>query len=160
MLGNSPLEYTRELIEGRDLILTTTNGTRALSMLDRARKVLIGSIVNRSAVCQHASGTNTTIICAGTHKQVSADDCYAAGLMVDWLIESGSEPTESAQLVSDATQRAISQHGSIHNALRSTTHGKRLLDLGMDQDIEYASRTDLLDVVPLYDAPSHRITAG
>ncbi len=159
-LGNSPLEYTSDVVQGQDLILTTTNGTRALSMLDRARTVLIGSIVNRGAVCDYAEGTDTTIICAGTYQQVSADDCFAAGLMVDRLIQLGAQPTESAQLIADATNHAIDQHGSIHEALRATVHGKRLIELGMDRDIEYASRVDLLDVVPVYDVPSHRITAG
>ncbi len=159
-LGNSPFEYTSEVVKGQDLILTTTNGTRALTMLDRARSVLLGSIVNRRAICDHAKGADTTIICAGTHQQVSADDCYAAGLMVDRLVQLGAQPTESAQLIADATHHAIDQHGTIHGALRATVHGERLIELGMDRDIEYASRVDLLDVVPVYDVPSHRITAG
>ncbi len=165
-LGNSPLEYTNEVVGGKPLILTTSNGTRALSMVKDAPKVLIGSITNREAVCQAARGTDVTIVCAGTLGSVSLDDSIAAGLMIERLIGMGDyQPTETASMVLRGTRSVIDEHGGtqsggILGALRSTAHGKRLIGLGMDRDVEYASRVNSSAMVPVYDPGNGEIRAG
>ena len=88
-LGNSPLEYTEDVVAGRVLVLTTSNGTRALSMVSDAQKILMGSITNREAVCRACRGGDVTVVCAGTLGSVSLDDSIAAGLMIERLIGMG-----------------------------------------------------------------------
>ena len=166
VLGNSPLEYTKAIVGGQALVLTTTNGTRALSMVGDASKVLIGSITNREAVCQAARGSDVTIVCAGTLGSVSLDDSIAAGLMIERLIGMGEyEPTETASMVLRGTRSVIDEHGGMESggilgALRSTAHGKRLIGLGMDADVECASRANSSAVVPVYDPETGEIRAS
>ncbi len=157
-LGNSPLGYTSEVVQDRDLIFTTTNGTRALSMLRGAQQVFIGSITNRSSVCEAVESMDTTIICAGTDRQVSLDDCYVAGCMVEWMIQRGHEPTETAQQVLDASRESLRVHGSHFEVLRTTTHGKRLCDLGFEDDIRQAASIDSDRLVPKYNPETQLIT--
>lgn len=159
-LGNSPLEYTSIAVRDRQLILTTTNGTRALHMLDDSSDVYIGAITNRSAVCQAASNTanDITINCAGTDQVVSLDDTIAAGLMIQSLAATGYNTTETAQIIAASTQHHIEAAGSILSALNATAHGKRLIALGMDQDIQAASQIDTSSSVPKYNPKNRTIT--
>lgn len=158
-LGNSPLEYANEVVGGRELVLTTTNGTRALSMVSESSRVLIGAITNRLAVCEEAAkgGDGVTIVCAGTDGDVSLDDCIAAGMMVQRLMDCGFQPSECAVLVAKATKKLILEGRTVESSLRSTKHGQRLVSLDMSGDIEFASRTDSSLVVPRYEPKSNRI---
>ncbi|HEV8235701.1 MAG TPA: 2-phosphosulfolactate phosphatase, partial [Gemmatimonadaceae bacterium] len=86
-LGNSPLEFTRETIEGKTVLLSTTNGTGAITALQGPRDVVIGSYVNFSAVLAMLrtairGGTDIAILCAGREKQFSLEDAACAGRFV------------------------------------------------------------------------------
>lgn len=159
--GNSPYEYSRASVEGRRMVLTTTNGTRALFIVVNARMVLVGALTNLASVCQYAGQDDLLIVCAGTNGEVSLDDAFTAGMMVDWLIEhSGHAPTETARMVSGAAASLLSTHNTAEQVLRNTDHGRRLIGLGMDRDIEYASRVDSCRVVPVHETSSNTIRAG
>ena len=81
--GNSPFEYPREFIEGKTLVLTTTNGTRLLQMaLDKgAKQIITGSFPNLSSVCNHLSEMNQNVIlgCAAWKDRVNMEDMLFAG---------------------------------------------------------------------------------
>jgi 2-phosphosulfolactate phosphatase len=157
-LGNSPLGYKSCVVQNRDLILTTTNGTRALSMLSESQRVCIGSLTNRSSVCEAVSLKDTTIICAGTNGHVSLDDCYVAGCIVEQIIQSGAKPTEAARLVLDASRESFRKNGTHDAVLKSTQHGRRLCNLGFEDDINNASTIDSIEIVPVYNPASQLIT--
>lgn len=157
-LGNSPLGYTSDVVRDQDLILTTTNGTRALSMLSDAQRVFIGSLTNRSSVCEAVESMDTTIICAGTDGQVSLDDCYVAGCMVERMIQRGHKATKTARQVNDASRESFREHGSHFVVLRITTHGKRLCDLGFEDDIKDAASIDSVRIVPEYNPATRLIS--
>src|SRR5215467_14256061 len=76
--GNSPFEYSREFIEGKTLVLTTTNGTRLLHMaLEKgAKEIMIGSFANLSAVCDHliGAGKDVMLACAAWKDRVNMED--------------------------------------------------------------------------------------
>ena len=78
-LGNSPLEFTREAVEGKTILMTTTNGTPAITTMQGARDVIIGSYVNYTAVLTMLraalrGGTDITIACAGRDRQFALED--------------------------------------------------------------------------------------
>lgn len=157
VLGNSPREYIESIVKDQSLVFTTTNGTRALSLVAN-EQTHIGAITNRSAVCREAFGSHVTIVCAGTRGLVSLDDCIAAGLMIEWFVAHGYSQTESASLVCAATQDCVTKHGSIYGALRSTMHGQRLIELDMGADIQYASMIDSSECVPRFDPVTGKIS--
>lgn len=89
-LGNSPLEYTADVVSGKTVILTTTNGTKATSRAAAgASQVFIGSLLNISALARRIMelGKDVVLVCAGTRGKFSLDDTLAAGMMVRELVQ-------------------------------------------------------------------------
>lgn len=89
-LGNSPLEYSTDKVKDKTVILTTTNGTRAIRRAaEGSGEVLIGSILNASAVARElmARGQDVALVCAGTRGQFSLEDTLAAGLVLKRLLK-------------------------------------------------------------------------
>src|SRR5262249_61487694 len=85
--GNSPREYTAKLCRGNTLVLTTTNGTRALLRAAEAERALVAGFVNFSAVCEQlrADLRPVHILCAGTEGEVTLEDTLLAGALVDFV---------------------------------------------------------------------------
>src|SRR5260370_2380608 len=88
-LGNSPGEYTSRVCSGTALVLTTTNGTRALLRAAEAERTLIAAFVNYSAVCEQLRHDLRPlhIVCAGTEGEPSLEDTLLAGALVEYLSE-------------------------------------------------------------------------
>src|SRR5438477_382054 len=88
-LGNSPHEYTPARCKNTTLVLTTTNGTRALLRAAEAQRVLVAAFVNFSAVCEQLRQDRRPlhIVCAGTSGEITMEDTLLAGALVDCLSE-------------------------------------------------------------------------
>ena len=84
-LGNSPAEYSKENVQGKTVVISTSNGTAAIHGSSAAKDVLIGAMINRTAVARRALelGNDILIVCAGTDGAISADDLIAAGAIAD-----------------------------------------------------------------------------
>ncbi|HND55726.1 MAG TPA: 2-phosphosulfolactate phosphatase, partial [Pirellulaceae bacterium] len=83
-LGNSPAEYIPEVVGGRAIVLTTSNGTRAIAAARSSAHLLIGALVNRASVAALAAslGRDVAIICAGSDDEIGADDELTGGAIV------------------------------------------------------------------------------
>jgi len=125
-LGNSPFEYGRGVVAGKDCVLTTTNGTRALHMAVGADEVLVGAITNVDAVCDwvRRDGRDVVLVCSGTDGRVSLEDCLGAGLIVDRL---GYSATDNAAMMFHAMEGAVERFGGVRYAVESSFHAKRLI---------------------------------
>lgn len=172
-LGNSPLEYVRAMVGGRRIVITTTNGTAALDACTAAAEVLIGAIVNRSAVAARARESARRIgvadihlVCAGTDGQVTEEDLLAAGAIldaasrlpgatVDTLDRSATAALEmfrnalSMPPAEDGADAAVA--AAIAAAFARSRGGRNLIDLGMQADLPAAAAIDSLPVVPRLD---------
>jgi 2-phosphosulfolactate phosphatase len=165
-LGNSPAEYTRESVGGRTIVFTTTNGTRALAVCGGAERVLLGALVNLSAVCRVlADCPRVELVCAGTRGEMTREDALAAGAFVVRLRQAAGEErvalNDQAQLVASDWLRTTSGAGgqaALIEALRQSRGGRNLAAIGQDGDIALAAAIDSLDVVPRFDAGTGRIT--
>ncbi len=141
-VGASPRDFLEPRAE--TLILTTTNGTQAiLAAAQRCETVLLGSLLNLSAVAGAASGRDTAVLCAGFQGAFALDDAYCAGRIVERLggrnDAKRSDAAIAAALVADAYPDA-------HAGLSARTYGPP----GLEGDIEYCAQVDLLDVVPRF----------
>ena len=147
-LGNSPREYTCSICRGKTLVLTTTNGTRALLHASAAERVLVGAFVNYSAVCEQLKQDTRPvhIVCAGSAGEVTLEDTLLAGAFVEYLSET------SAVRLNDAARLAwdcYETHGKVlEGALEVSAGGVRLRELGYDEDIRAAARIDQFALVP------------
>ena len=151
VLGNSPFEYTNEIVSGKDCVFTSTNGTRALGMVDAAASVVVGSIRNIGAVCDwiRTSGRSVVIVCSGTDGQVSLEDCLCGGMFVNQL---GFAASDGASMMYHAMKHAQEVFGSIRFAVESSFHAKRLIDLGFGRDVAFACENAKSSVVPIFDS--------
>lgn len=149
-LGNSPLEYTPEATAGKRIIITTTNGTRAINRAAHGHQVLLGAMINAPAVARAAVMTKNeiTIICAGTREHFSLEDFLAAGLIVDQLGNCGGFTMRDGALV--ARDYYHLHQDDTTPALKASFHGRQLIELGFGADIDYCSQEGLVDIVPVY----------
>jgi len=148
-LGNSPMEYSRETVEGRTLILNTTNGTKAVSRSALANRILIGCFLNAGAVVDHIRNSEDDIIliCAGWKTRLSLEDMLCAGLIVDRLLNGVVD-----DLASDGAKIAHllykKYEHDIEAAVRQSSHARRLNGIAHPNDISYCSQIDIINIVP------------
>ncbi|WP_258360667.1 2-phosphosulfolactate phosphatase [Moorella sulfitireducens (nom. illeg.)] len=149
-LGNSPMEYTPEVVGGKRLIMTTTNGTRAIRRAAGGRQVFLGALVNAPAVAGQAAAAegDITIICAGTRDRFSLEDFLAAGFLVDRLAGQGQFILRDGALA--ARDYYYLHRDNLLAAMKGSFHGRLLMDLGLEADVEFCSRVGAIDVVPVY----------
>jgi 2-phosphosulfolactate phosphatase len=148
-LGNSPREFSREAVRGRNLILTTSNGTKALRAIGDGRRVVIGAFRNRAAVGDRlaASGVDSLIVCSGYEGAFSLEDAVCAGAIVDRAIEiSPSVILGDAARACQALWREF--RSDVLRLLSETGWGRRLVSLGFGADLPICAEVDVTDVVP------------
>jgi len=159
-LGNSPREYSVKICRGTMLILTTTNGTRALLRAAEAERVLIASFVNYSAVCEQLrlDSRPIHILCSGNAGEVTLEDTLLAGALVDFLCEVVEvRLNDSARLAWDCFEN----HGrALAGALEIARGGARLRDLGYHDDIHAAAQVDQFNLVPELRRDPLRVEVG
>jgi 2-phosphosulfolactate phosphatase len=159
-LGNSPREFTPKVSRGTTLVLTTTNGTRALLRAAEAERVLIAAFVNYSAVCEQLRLETRPIhiVCAGTEGEITLEDALLAGAFVDFLCESGEvRLNDAARLAWDCFEN----HGKVlDGALELSRGGANLKQLGYDDDIRAAAQVDQFALVPELRRDPLRVEVG
>jgi 2-phosphosulfolactate phosphatase len=146
-LGNSPGDFTPERCAGRTLLMTTTNGTRALQRTLQARDVVIGCFLNASAVAAYLSAGrgDIALLCAGTEGEVSTEDVAFAGALACKIAGNGIALTESAQ---EAAQVWRVARRSLAKFLARSRGGVPLVKIGLERDIRFCARRNRFDVVP------------
>jgi 2-phosphosulfolactate phosphatase len=159
-LGNSPSEYTCSRCKGTTLILTTTNGTRALLQAAAAARTLIAGFVNYSAVCEQLvdEARPIDIVCAGYQGEAALEDALLAGALVEFLCEHGQIAlNDAARLAWDCFEH----HGRVlDGALEISAGGVHLRGLGYDEDIRTAARVDQFAIVPEVRRAPLRVEIG
>ncbi|MFC1629178.1 2-phosphosulfolactate phosphatase [Gemmatimonadota bacterium] len=150
-LGNSPAEYTRDQVEGRLLVLSTSNGSRAIVASQSARKVIVGGYVNAGRVVEEiAKGDSAVIACAGHHGGFSLEDTACAGFLLHRLSETtGREilPMNDGAWV--ALELGKKTPKSPLRMLRRAAHGRRLEEAGYGSDLTLCADVDSHPVLPV-----------
>lgn len=154
-LGNSPSEYSEARCRGRTLVLTTTNGTRAVRACLEAREVFAAGFVNLAATAQRLRqlwrarpGEAIHLVCAGTDGEPSLEDTLLAGALALTLSHRGDSAiplqNDAARLAAAAAPRAYAQLPSL---LAEGLGGRNLKALGLEDDIQTAARVDSMPIV-------------
>ncbi len=150
-LGNSPLEYVFPDIQGKRIIMTTTNGTRAIYKAQKAAHVIAGSMLNAASCAKAATNLkrDIVIVCAGTQDRFSLEDGLCAGLIIEELreITGGDIELNDFALAMHCTYREL-RH-DLEEALLMCANGKRLCRMGYKEDVLYCSRVNRFTVVPV-----------
>ena len=146
--GNSPLEYPRAFIEGRTIVLTTTNGTRLLHMVRDADTIVIGSFLNLTAVCNYllAQGKKVLLGCASWKDKFNLEDTLFAGAVVHTIGDHFEINCDSARAARHL-YRCVGDKPII-DFLRDSSHYRRLSAFGLVHDMEYCTVVDQHPVLP------------
>ena len=149
--GNSPAEYFRSFIEGKTLVLTTTNGTRLLRMaLDRgASEVITGSFPNLSAVTAHLASLNKNVIlgCSAWKDRFNMEDTLFAGAVISNIKKYFTINCDSSLMAEDMYRLHCND---IYSFIRKTTHWHRLASYGLEKDLEYCVTPNAANILPQY----------
>jgi 2-phosphosulfolactate phosphatase len=147
-LFNSPTELVTEMVELKTVVLFTSNGTRAIDTVDKARRLLICSINNVDAVAEEIEGEkDIAIICSGSEGNIAAEDLLCCGILLGAM--GGYLDLES---IGDAGRIALflyhTYSGEIEKFLMECDRGRQLLDIGYREDVEYCSKRNITSMVP------------
>lgn len=152
-LGNSPREFTAERVCGRGIILTTTDGTKALTMARSARHVLVGSFLNAEAAGKilyeiaHKDNLGVSLVACGKQGKFSLEDFVCAGKILEIM------PTVELILSDTASAALLASKGTgerIFELVHSSEHGRYLENIGLLKDIKFCATMNHYTDVPIF----------
>ncbi len=158
--GNSPFEYNQPFINGKILVLTTTNGTRLLHMaLDKgAREIVTGSFVNLKAVTDYLiqQKNNVILACAAWKDRINIEDTLFAGAVIEQVREHFTIECDSSHIALNLYNKAA---GDLFGFMKenNASHFNRLMSFGLEKDIRYCLESNLANVLPIYEAGKLKI---
>src|SRR5215211_1108937 len=149
--GNSSFEYPREFVQGKILVLTTTNGTRLLHMAlaKGATEIVTGSFLNISAVCTHLLEINRNVIlaCAAWKDKINIEDTLFAGAVISRIKDNfrmNCDASQIAETLYNAGKDNLYEFMKNHDA----SHYHRLMNYGLEHDIRHCLTEDVAGIVP------------
>jgi 2-phosphosulfolactate phosphatase len=150
-LGNSPLEYTEDIVARKSIILYTTNGSRAVVKAKFSENLYVTTYLNLTAVAKQLAELNidTEILCSGNGNAISLEDTVCAGKLITEVqkLNEGVQLSDSAKMSSSLNK---SFGKNIFKMLKNSEHGQILMKNGFEKDIEYCSRLDALEAIPVF----------
>ncbi|MFZ5985595.1 MAG: 2-phosphosulfolactate phosphatase [Bacillota bacterium] len=148
-LGNSPLEYSSEKVLGRPVVITTTNGTKAIRNSCGADDVIIAAFLNNKAVSRYIAkkDKDVVIVCAGTEGRFTMEDALCAGMIIS-NIESAGINVEMSDFAMAVRELYLAHRSSIKEVLSGTAHFRRLVENGFSRDVDYCLLVDTVSIVP------------
>ena len=166
--GNSPFSYNPDVVSNKQIIFTTTNGTRAMAHCHQASTIYLGAFSCISALADQLIVDSQTkpvpihLVCAGTDGKVTHEDVLFAGALISQLCEASAEfeiANDEAKLALDSYLVRTNSTNGLHSAISASQGGVNLLRLKYEHDIKRAAERDLYKIVPKYDLESGKITA-
>lgn len=148
-LGNSPFGYMDGKVKGREIAITTTNGTRAIRMSEAAAEIVVGAFLNLQAVADHLEtlGLDVLVVCAGWKGQFNLEDTLFAGALIERLQGKFSSENDSTLAALYLYQTA---KADLLTFLRQSSHVRRLEHLEIHKDIEFCLRHDAYATLPVW----------
>lgn len=153
-LGNSPAQFTAAAIGGQTVLLTTTNGTRALIAAEGATDVVVAAYVNLSAVTAMLraalrGGADVVIACAGHDGHYALEDAACAGRLIRAVTRrvSGVAMNDAAH---SCALLARNYGDDVMSVFRESAHGRALAGAGFSDDLALCAAVDAYPVVPVF----------
>jgi len=148
--GNSPFNFTRERVKGREIVYSTTNGTGIIKMAEKAAGIAVGSFLNISAICNWIVSTDRDVVlfCAGWKNRFNLEDTVCAGAIAQRLIDSGLYST-----ICDSTQASLDlwklASTDLNGYIEKAAQRSRLRDKGLDDCLSFCLTKDFTGIVPV-----------
>jgi 2-phosphosulfolactate phosphatase len=154
--GNSPFEFSKEVVQDKVIVMSTTNGTHALLKTKGAKTVVIGSFLNLNAVADFLNQCTTDIVllCSGTNGEFSLDDALCAGALIQKMAEKNKHNLTD---IAAAHLQLFRFEPDLHHALSNCKHYNILANKGMQKDLDYCLSLNILDILPVWAEGEVRI---
>ena len=148
--GNSPFSYIKDKVQGKTVVLTTTNGTHAINVSRGASKIVIGSFLNLGALCDwlKTQPNDVLLLCSGWKDKVNLEDTLFAGGVVHNLMNEDYQLDDSGIAAEDLYRIA---KNDLNAYLKKTSHSERLKKLGIEEDIAFCLQVDITTSIPVLD---------
>lgn len=150
-LGNSPAEYTQDIVASKSLYYASTNGSVALAQTPLGVETIVAGLVNLNAAAEHIDkiGLTTLIVCSGRDGGFSLEDAVCAGALIArlWEVSEHAEPATDSAYAAQAIWDRYKDDPTM--ALWQSDHGKYLISLGFGSDLAICADVDALPVVPV-----------
>lgn len=150
-LSNSPFDYMNTTLKGRDIAITTTNGTRAIEMAKAqgAKQIVIGAFTNFEALVAWLlrQKSDVLLLCAGWKDKFNLEDTLFAGAVIHQCKKQGTADSDSATA---AELLYVQARTHIYDFLKNSNHAKRLSHLNIQRDITFCLQESLTKVIPVY----------
>jgi 2-phosphosulfolactate phosphatase len=149
-LGNSPREFTPDKVRGKTIVMTTTNGTRALQACDGAKNIFIGSFLSLRPLANwiiEQQPANLILVCSGTHEQAALEDTLAAGALCEkiWVHYAGGDVADSAEM---ARRLFPLMQMDMVGAMNHSRNGRRLLaNAALRNDVWFCVQRETLNFI-------------
>ena len=147
-MGNSPFSFMNPELEDTNIAMTTTNGTIALKKSKGALQVIIGSFLNFSALLSYLERLPCDLLlhCAGWKGTVNLEDTLFAGAVVHGLKQMFEYNSDVPLMASNLYKMA---KNDLKSAVQDSSHVARLMDLGLEKDIDFCLKFDEYKVIPV-----------
>ncbi|MBS4024049.1 MAG: 2-phosphosulfolactate phosphatase [Clostridia bacterium] len=157
-LGNSPKEYSPDMVRGKKIVFTSTNGAQTITASLNANKLVIGSLLNGKAVACELKNSNLDLViaCAGTREEFSLEDTFAAGMIIFHLLQFKSCHLNDLGYFSYKFFCDNKQDGP--KLFYQSKAGRTLLELGLESDIRYCAQMNVSSVVPSWKGDAASLT--
>ncbi|TNE53152.1 MAG: 2-phosphosulfolactate phosphatase [Bacteroidetes bacterium] len=148
--GNSPYTYMNADFEGKEIVLTTTNGTKSLDVAKDAEVVVVGSLLNLQALSEWLSEQhkNVLCLCSGWQDKFNLEDTICAGAISEYLINTGRFTSNEDSSIA-AKYLYLSAKDNYLGYLKSSSHRRRLKNLNLNEDIKYCLTPNQASVIPI-----------
>jgi 2-phosphosulfolactate phosphatase len=149
-LGNSPREFLPKIVRGKRIVMTTTNGTRALKACAGARRVFIGSFLNLRPLAEWLKAhrpASVFLVCSGTYEQAALEDTLAVGALCEkiWPYYASGQVGDSAEI---ARRLYPLMQQDLLGAMRHARNGRRLLaNPTLQKDVAFCLQRGVLDII-------------
>jgi 2-phosphosulfolactate phosphatase len=148
--GNSPFAYMDPKLKGKSIVLTTTNGTKAINIAKEMPVVAIGALNNLEAICSWLieEEENVILLGSGWKGKFNLEDTICAGAIADCLINSGKFQAEEDSTIA-AKFISLSARENIFSFLKASSHRQRLRRLNLNEDVKYCLTPNNLTTIPI-----------
>lgn len=152
-LGNSPSEYTTDIVSGKSIVFYSTNGSRAIVKAKYSTNLFVCSFNNLNALSKHLKklSEDVIILCSGNNNLFSLEDSVCAGMLINELVAVNKKVE-----LTDSSISAIALFKSfgknIFKMLSETDHGRLLIENGFKDDLKACAELDNTEVIPFYSS--------
>lgn len=148
--GNSPYNFKREIIQGKDIVYSTTNGTNCITLASHSYRVLIGAYLNLDALATYVIRENRDllILCAGWKNKFNLEDSLFAGALAEAVLRNNNYST-----MCDSVHASIDMWNLARNSLmkyiEKAAQRHRLKKNKLDDVIDYCHTPNLTTLIPM-----------